>query len=184
MVEGPARLPPGRALDLGCGTGTSSIYLARHGWEVTGVDFVGGAIATARHRAEAAGVALRLVVGDVTRLEELGIGEGYTLLVDFGCYHGVPSGRRDAYAASVTRVAAPGAPLLMLAMGKAGPVGVTADELRGRFAGWELAGATRIPDDEFWPRFSNSKLARLLARTPLEVWRFQLERKALGQAGS
>ena len=40
-VEGPQALPPGRALDLGCGTGTNAIYMARHGWDVTGADLVG-----------------------------------------------------------------------------------------------------------------------------------------------
>lgn len=49
LIEG-ARLPPGRALDLGCGTGTNTIYLARHGWEVVGVDFSAVAIRRARRR--------------------------------------------------------------------------------------------------------------------------------------
>ncbi len=31
-------LKPGRALDLGCGTGRNSLWLAQHGWEVTSVD--------------------------------------------------------------------------------------------------------------------------------------------------
>ncbi|TEU17501.1 MAG: methyltransferase domain-containing protein, partial [Anaerolineales bacterium] len=38
LIEGEG-LSPGRALDLGCGTGTNCIYLVRHGWEVVGVDF-------------------------------------------------------------------------------------------------------------------------------------------------
>ncbi len=38
VVEGDQALPPGKALDLGCGTGTNSIYLAQHGWDVSGVD--------------------------------------------------------------------------------------------------------------------------------------------------
>ncbi len=41
LVEGPDRLTPGRALDLGSGTGRNAIYLARHGWEAIGVEMVG-----------------------------------------------------------------------------------------------------------------------------------------------
>jgi 2-polyprenyl-3-methyl-5-hydroxy-6-metoxy-1,4-benzoquinol methylase len=65
-IEGPNALPRGRALDLGCGTGTDSIYLAQHGWDVTGVDMVPEALAIARRRAAAAGVKAHFVLGDVT----------------------------------------------------------------------------------------------------------------------
>jgi methylase of polypeptide subunit release factors len=75
-VEGRSRLATGHALDLGCGTGRNSIYLARHSWEVTGIDFVRHAVAAARRNAAAAGATVRLIEGDVTRLEELGIGDG------------------------------------------------------------------------------------------------------------
>ena len=54
VVEGADRLSPGKALDVGCGTGTNSIYMARHGWDVTGVDFVPRAINTAKRKAKAA----------------------------------------------------------------------------------------------------------------------------------
>ena len=36
VMEFIARTPPGKALDLGCGTGTNAITLARHGWQVDG----------------------------------------------------------------------------------------------------------------------------------------------------
>jgi len=55
LVEGPAALRPGGALDLGCGTGAEAIYLAQHGWGVTGIDFVGPALEAARREAAAAG---------------------------------------------------------------------------------------------------------------------------------
>ncbi len=78
---------PGRALDLGCGYGRSSIYLARHGWHVDGVDFVPQAIQEARQRAVTAGVADRTQfhVADVSKLDFL---EGpYDLALDIGCMH-------------------------------------------------------------------------------------------------
>jgi SAM-dependent methyltransferase len=145
VVEGPSALPPGRAIDLGCGTGTNVVYLARHDWEATGVELVGQALRRARRKVAASGVTARLVHGDVTRLEQLGLGEGYGLLFDLGCYHSIPAGRRDAYAAGVTALAAPGATFLMygFAPGVVDAAGMTADELRTRFTGWELKTVTK-----------------------------------------
>jgi SAM-dependent methyltransferase len=40
-------LPPGRALDLGCGEGADAIWLAEHGWQVTAVDISQTALARA-----------------------------------------------------------------------------------------------------------------------------------------
>ncbi|TMK17193.1 MAG: methyltransferase domain-containing protein [Actinobacteria bacterium] len=53
LIEGPAAVAAGRALDLGCGTGTNVRYLAQHGWEATGVDAV-PAGSTVRRRSWAA----------------------------------------------------------------------------------------------------------------------------------
>ncbi len=48
-------LPPGRALDAGCGHGSDTLWLAAHGWQVTAVDFAATALAYARSTAEAMG---------------------------------------------------------------------------------------------------------------------------------
>lgn len=144
VVEGPRALRPGRALDLGCGSGTNVVYLAQHGWDVTGVDDAGGAIARARRRAEASSVRPRLVRGSVTRLTRLGLAEGFDLLFDLGCYHSLAPDQRPAYVAGTTRLAAPGALFLLFGFAPGawgwGPLrnSVTADELRSRFEGWEL----------------------------------------------
>src|SRR6266852_4951120 len=84
VVEGSDALLPQKALDLGCGTGTNSIYMARHGWDVTGIDFVPRAVSVAKRKAAEAQASPRLMVGDVTRLTELGIGTDYSLLLDLG----------------------------------------------------------------------------------------------------
>lgn len=52
-----AGLAPGRALELGCGEGADAIWLARQGWEVTGVDFAAAGLARAARAATEAGVA-------------------------------------------------------------------------------------------------------------------------------
>jgi SAM-dependent methyltransferase len=158
IVEGPDALSPGRALDLGCGTGTNVVYLAQHGWDATGVDLVRRALRRAHDRATAAGVSPRFIAGDVTRLDELEVGSGYSLLFDLGCFHTIPGARRDAYAKGVTAAAADGATLLLFGFApgamRPGPRGVTADELRQRFEGWEMVEASRGTDrvETWWYR--------------------------------
>ncbi len=159
-VEGPDALAPGRALDLGCGTGTNSVYLAQRGWEVTAIDAAARALRAARGKADAAGVSPWFVNGDVTRLAELGVGGGYRLLFDLGCFHSVPPARRDAYAAGATAAATPDATFLLYGFApgamRFGPQGVTADELRQRFPGWELRESTRGADhlETWWYRLA------------------------------
>ncbi|MBS9375321.1 Tellurite methyltransferase [Rhodococcus sp. B50] len=70
VVEYAASLPHGRALDLGCGEGRHSLWLATRGWEVVGVDFSEVALDKARRIAAQAPSRsrdrLRYVRGDVT----------------------------------------------------------------------------------------------------------------------
>lgn len=55
LLEQARDLPPGRALDAGCGHGAETLWLAAHGWQVTAVDFSVSALAHARSTAEALG---------------------------------------------------------------------------------------------------------------------------------
>lgn len=98
--------PAGRALDLGCGTGTNVITLAQLGWQVTGLDFVPKAIAQARQKASQAGVRVDLRVGDVTRLD--GLTGPFDLALDLGCYHGLSEQEKGDYFRQIDRVLAPG----------------------------------------------------------------------------
>jgi SAM-dependent methyltransferase len=140
LVEGVDALPAGTALDLGCDTGDSSIYLARHGWTVTGVDYVAKAVDKARTKAAASKVTVTFRQADVTRLSSEGVGSGFDLIVDSGCLHGMSPEDRDAYVREVTAVAAPDARLLIVAFvpgSSFGVPGIEPAEVAHRFAaGW------------------------------------------------
>ena len=51
IARRPAPPVPGRALDIGCGSGRDAVYLAERGWRVTAVDSVDKALASAQQRA-------------------------------------------------------------------------------------------------------------------------------------
>jgi SAM-dependent methyltransferase len=109
--------PPGRALDLGCGTGTTSIYLAAHGWDVAGVDFAPNAIRRARRAARQRTLpgTTHFLSADVSRPDLLDHAPTFDLVVDVGCMHGLSAAQRSGYAANVTRLTHPGATFLLYA---------------------------------------------------------------------
>ncbi|HEY8823283.1 MAG TPA: class I SAM-dependent methyltransferase [Candidatus Limnocylindria bacterium] len=124
--------PPGRGLDVGCGTGTNVVYLAKHGWEAVGLDFVGRAVAKARRRARDAGVACTFLVGDAT---QLAVPEQFDLALDMGCLHSIPVEGRAGYATGLARAVRSGGIFLLYAFAPGGPaLGLTADDVRATFA--------------------------------------------------
>jgi len=104
LQEFIATHPPGRAIDLGCGTGTNVIALAQNGWQVTGVDFIPKAIRLAKQKTKNKKIHADLRVGDVTRLT--GIAGPFDLALDIGCFHGVEN--KPAYLDELDRLLAPG----------------------------------------------------------------------------
>jgi SAM-dependent methyltransferase len=106
LVEG-GLTPPGRALDIGCGTGTNAIYLAQHGFEVVGTDIAWLAIRKARRKAREAGVAVVFYTSEATKLGTARgqlVGESFDLVLDIGCFHSVVSSDRLAYGSMLRRM--------------------------------------------------------------------------------
>jgi SAM-dependent methyltransferase len=142
--EEEGREPPyGPVLDLGCGSGIWAVELAKRGWQVTGVDNVPKALRTARYRASQAGVDIRLLEGDVTRLSATDVGSGFPFLLDLGLFHDeLTDEQRAAMGREVTAVAAPGATLLMVAWapGRRGPLprGASRDDIEAAYPEWRV----------------------------------------------
>lgn len=66
LVAEVERLQPGHALDLGCGIGINAIWLAKQGWQVTGIDWAKAAIDKARTTADTEGVDAFFSVADIS----------------------------------------------------------------------------------------------------------------------
>jgi cyclopropane fatty-acyl-phospholipid synthase-like methyltransferase len=108
-------LPPGRALDLGCGFGRTCRYLAQHGWQCDGVDFVEKAIVTARERTDAAGLADRVTFHEASVAELDFLEPPYELAIDVGCFHAQSRAVCLRYAKHVARLLKPGGLFLLFA---------------------------------------------------------------------
>ena len=95
---------PARAIDIGCGTGTNLITLAKAGWQVTGVDFAPRAVQLANQKLIASGIRADLFVSDATKLH--GIAGPYDFALDIGCFHSIPKDGRAKYRKQLDRILA------------------------------------------------------------------------------
>lgn len=110
-----ARAARGRALDVGCGAGVFSVWLAQQGYQVTGIDLFPEALEMARERARRAGVALELVSAD---LLDFAPAAGFALVFDSGCLHSLVGGSLAAYKRQLLRWLEPGGDFVLEHWGK------------------------------------------------------------------
>lgn len=105
-------LPGTTLLELGCGTGTNAIELARRGYRVKAIDLVELAVEKAREKARKAGVTLEFLSGDLTKLD---LGGPFDCLFDLGLYHGLRNRDLVGFLSTLRRVSRPGTRWLSLA---------------------------------------------------------------------
>lgn len=122
LVELVEPLEPGHALDLGCGPGRNAVWLASHGWQVTGVDISPVGLAQAEARAAAAGTTLQVITADLLDYQPPAKQFDLVLVANV---HVAPQDRRPLFAAAASALA-PGGHLLVIghhldSLGRIGP---------------------------------------------------------------
>jgi tellurite methyltransferase len=163
VMNAAAQRQPGRALDLACGVGRHTLWLAEQGWQVTAVDASAVAIEILQRRAKERGVSVDARVADLERDESVIEPDAYDLIV-VTCYL-----QPDLFPAIRAGVRASGLVVAVIAMVDDDPQVkpmnpaflLKSGELRAMFDGWEL-----LHDFEGKPSGQTGKraMAEIIAR--------------------
>ncbi len=105
-------IKPGTVLDIGCGTGENSLYLAQKGFTVVGVDVVPTAIRLARAKAAERKINIEFRIGNALALD-LQPGR-FDNVIDSGLFHTFTDEERNVYARELNRVIRAGGRYFML----------------------------------------------------------------------
>ena len=152
-----AGLVRGPVLDVGCGTGELSLFLARRGHDVLGIDLSPLAIRQAREKARWRRIDAHFLVWDALDLPRLGAaGLSFRTVVDSAMFHVLGERERDRFVDGLGEVVPSGG--LYCVLGDArhddrGVYGITPGEIRARFGeagGWEVVFAHETGFERRW----------------------------------
>jgi 2-polyprenyl-3-methyl-5-hydroxy-6-metoxy-1,4-benzoquinol methylase len=107
--------PPSEVLDIACGTGNYSLYLAKLGFTVTGIDFSKKALEVAKKNAVEADIDnIRYVLGDITEIERTLDNKTFDFMLDFSILHHIDDEDIQSYAAQCTNLLKKNGKLLLV----------------------------------------------------------------------
>ncbi|MFD3514767.1 class I SAM-dependent methyltransferase [Streptomyces sp. NPDC058657] len=178
----------GSVLDIGCGPGDNTVFLARRGHDVTGVDAASAAIGQARERA--GDLVVEFAVADATRLD--GYEDRFDSVLDSALFHTLDGESRRRYVRALHRATRPGARLSMLCFadvpgGMPAPLSVSEEEVRETLGahGWQVRELSQSvyagvagPVKEFFEKTGKRPELDDRGRTRLPVWKVYADRVA------
>ncbi len=132
----------GSVLDVGCGTGENALYLAEHGHEVWGIDFIPTAIEKAQEKAAQRHLTATFLVLNALELHTLG--RTFDTVIDSGLFHVLGDEERPLFVDSLAAAVRRGGTYFMLCFsesvpGDYGPRRVTQAEIKASFQdGWRI----------------------------------------------
>jgi 2-polyprenyl-3-methyl-5-hydroxy-6-metoxy-1,4-benzoquinol methylase len=134
-------------LDAGCGTGSTSVFFAARGQEVTGIDFVDEAINRARAKAGERKLNVEFMVKDAMTLGAWD--RRFATVIDSGLFHVYSGEERKKYAAGLANVIKPDGHLFLYAFSDEEPAapggGISVQDLHNSFSeGWEVESVQSI----------------------------------------
>lgn len=112
-------LAPCNALDVGCGLGYYSIYLAQQGFTVTGIDISPTAVLQAQVNATVAGVSATFQALDVRQIATLN--DRYGFVFEWGMLHFLMPEFREQYVGDLAKLVIPGGKYMVLTFNEASP---------------------------------------------------------------
>lgn len=146
----------GPVLEVGCGTGELTLFLARQGYDVLGIDLSPLAVEQARAKARGRRIDAEFAVWDAVDLEGLArAGFSFPTVVDSAMFHVLGDAQRDRFIDGLAEIVPRGGHYYVLgdARRTAGDIyGITPEELRERFAGpeWEMEFAFPTVFERRW----------------------------------
>jgi 2-polyprenyl-3-methyl-5-hydroxy-6-metoxy-1,4-benzoquinol methylase len=104
QLVGQKVITGGMALDVGCGTGNYSFYLASNGLNVTGAAFSEKALEIGRKHNESLRLPVNFKLADVTKLLDVLRPNSFNFILDYSILHHIELDRTDSYAQQFPRL--------------------------------------------------------------------------------
>lgn len=96
------KIQPCKAIDVGCGEGFYSIYLAKKGFDVLGIDISENAIKYAKENAKKAGVNIRFTAMEIGNLHKLN--EKFDFIFEWTLLHQIIPSEREKYVRDINNI--------------------------------------------------------------------------------